>query len=104
MGKYLLVVADLVCAPENTAEFGVALEALAAACREEPGCLAYDVFQSPSQPERYVSIEKYVDAEAFDAHRKADHFKEIGLGRVIPLTVSRDVRMYGEPQEIPPAR
>ncbi|WP_099908632.1 putative quinol monooxygenase [Streptomyces sp. TLI_171] len=77
--------------------------AAATGCREEPGCLSYEVFRSEGSPERYVSIEKYVDPAAFAAHRAADHFREIGAARLMPLTTARDVRMYDQPFEIPPA-
>ncbi|RKE23459.1 antibiotic biosynthesis monooxygenase [Streptomyces sp. TLI_171] len=61
------------------------------------------MFRSEGSPERYVSIEKYVDPAAFAAHRAADHFREIGAARLMPLTTARDVRMYDQPFEIPPA-
>lgn len=58
MDSNVLVVADLTCSPENAVEFGRVMHEFAATCREEPGCLAYDVFRSEDTPERYVSIEK----------------------------------------------
>ncbi|WP_409465965.1 putative quinol monooxygenase [Amycolatopsis sp. GA6-003] len=103
MDSYVLVVADVSSSPENAEEFGQVLHEFAAACREEPGCLSYEVFRSDETPGRYVSIEKYADDAAFKAHRESDHFREIGVGRVLPLTVDRDVRMYDRPREIPPA-
>lgn len=103
MDSPVLVVADVSCSPENAVEFGQVLREFAAACREEPGCLSYDVFRSEDSPERYVSIEKYVDSAAFAAHRDSDHFRETGLARLMPLTTARDVRAYDQPREIPPA-
>ena len=102
MDTHVLVVADTSSSPENADEFGRVLERFAQACRAERGCLSYDIFRSPTQPERFVSIERYVDAEAFAAHRASAHFKEIGLGEVMPLLVARDIRMYGAPIEVPP--
>ena len=99
----MLVVADTSSSPENADVFGRALTRLAEACRAEPGCLSYEVFRSVEQPEHYVSIERYADAEAFAAHRASDHFREIGLGEVMPLVVARDVQIYGAPLEVPPA-
>ena len=100
----MLVTADTSSSPEDADEFGRALQKLAQACRTEPGCLSYEVFRSVDQPERYVSIERYADSEAFAAHRASAHFREIGLGEVIPLVVARDVRMYDAPRDIPPAQ
>jgi quinol monooxygenase YgiN len=99
----VLVVADTSSSPENADLFGRTLTRFAQACRAEPGCLSYEVFCSVEQPERYVSIERYADTEAFAAHRASDHFREIGLGEVMPLVIARDVRMYGAPMVIPPA-
>ncbi|MCX5208570.1 antibiotic biosynthesis monooxygenase [Kitasatospora sp. NBC_00240] len=82
MESHVLVVADVSCSPENAVEFGRILHEFAGACREEPGCLSYEVFRSEESPQRYVSIEKYADAAAFAAHRDSDHFREIGLERV----------------------
>jgi quinol monooxygenase YgiN len=104
VSSYVLVIADVSSSPEDADEFGHALQALAEACRTEPGCLSYDLFHSVEQPERYVSIEKYVDDAAFAAHRASDHFREIGLARVMPLVVTREVQMYTPASDIPPAQ
>lgn len=101
--SYVLVVADVSCGPENVVEFGQVMQEFAAACREEPGCLSYDVFRSEDSPERFVSIEKYVDSAAFAAHRDSDHFREIGLARLMPLATARDVRMYDQSSDVRPA-
>jgi quinol monooxygenase YgiN len=102
MDSHVLIVADTSSAPENADALGSVLERFAEACRAEPGCLSYDIFRSPTQPERFVSIERYADVDAFTRHRASDHFKEIGLGEVMPLLVTRDTRMYGAPMEVPP--
>ncbi|MFE7796718.1 putative quinol monooxygenase [Nocardia sp. NPDC057440] len=104
MSSHVLVVADVSSSPENAEELGRALRELAQACHTEPGCLSYDVFHSVEQPERYVSIEKYVDSAAFAAHRATDHFREIGLAEVMPLVTRRDVQMYGPASNIPAAQ
>lgn len=104
MESNVLVVADVTCSPENAVELSRVLHEFAAACREEPGCVSYDVFRSEGTPERYVSIEKYVDSAAFVAHRDSDHFREIGLARLMPLAIARDVRMSDQPREVPAAR
>ena len=64
--------------------------------------MSYEVFRSLDQPERYVSIERYVDAGAFVAHRESEHFREIGLGQIMPLTVTRDVQMHTGSNPVPP--
>ena len=102
MDSHVLIVADTSSSPEDADELGRVLERFAAACRAEPGCLSYEIFRSPTQPERFVSIERYADVEAFTRHRASAHFKEIGLGEVMPLLLTRDIRMYGAPIEVPP--
>jgi quinol monooxygenase YgiN len=100
----VLLTADTSSSPENADELGRVLRKFAQACRAEPGCLSYEVFRSVDQPERYMSIEKYVDGEAFAAHRASAHFREIGLGEVVPLVVARDIRMYDGPRDVPPVQ
>ncbi|HEY1175141.1 MAG TPA: putative quinol monooxygenase [Phytomonospora sp.] len=102
MESHVLIVADTSCAPENAEEFGRVVARFAEHCRAEPGCLSYEIFRSPDRPERYVSLEKYVDAEAFAAHRASEHFREVGVGQVMPLVVERDVQLYGAPQDVTP--
>lgn len=103
MTSPVLIVADTASAPENAEEFGRVLAEFAEECRAEPGCLSYEIFRSADRPERYLSIEKYADAEAFAAHRASEHFRVTGVGRVMPLLVERDVQMYGAPQDVTPA-
>ncbi|GAA1114747.1 hypothetical protein GCM10009630_10180 [Kribbella jejuensis] len=102
MDSQVVVIADVSSSPENADELGAVLQELGAACRKEPGCKSYEVFRSLDQPERYVSIEKYIDADAFAAHRESEYFREIGLGRVMPLTVTRDVQMHTSSIPVPP--
>jgi len=102
--SHVLITADTSSSPENADEFGRILERFARACRAEPGCLSYEIFRSVDRPERYLSIERYADAAAFTAHRASDHFREIGLGEVMPLVVERDIRMYDSPREVPPVQ
>lgn len=99
-----MVVAELSSSVENADKFGEVLHEMAHACRREPGCLSYDVFRSVEHPERYVEIEKYADAAAFAAHRASDHFREIGMGKLAPMAVSRDVQLFSAPAAVPPVQ
>ena len=104
MTSHVLVIADTSSSPEDADEFGRVLQKFAQTCRTEPGCVSYEIFRSVDQPERYVSIERYADDEAFTAHRASTHFREIGLGEVMPLVAARDVRVYDAPRDIPPTQ
>ncbi|MFF7247485.1 putative quinol monooxygenase [Embleya sp. NPDC008237] len=57
----------------------------------EPGCRGYRVHQGVEDARTIVLYEEY-DAEAdFAAHCASEHFRDIVLGRVVPLLESRDV-------------
>jgi hypothetical protein len=56
-----------------------------------------DVSSSPEN-------EKYADEAAFAAHRASDHFREIGLGKLMPMAVVRDVQLFSAPAPVPPVR
>lgn len=46
-----------------------------AASRNDPGCVAYDLNLSVSDPDRMVFIEVWESRAALDAHFRTDHFK-----------------------------
>ena len=92
-----LVVAECSTAPEHAEELMTALQALAEASLTELGCVTYDVYRSVENPERFVSIETYLDAAAFEAHQSAEHFVSIGANREIPLLKTRNVRILPDP-------
>ena len=48
---------------------------MVAACRAEPGCLRWDIWQDPSRDGRHILDELYVDDAAIAAHRETPHFK-----------------------------
>ncbi|WP_406279574.1 putative quinol monooxygenase [Embleya sp. NBC_00896] len=67
------------------------LDEMARRSIEEPGCRGYRVHQGTEDPRVVVLYEEY-DAEAdFTAHCASEHFREIVLGKVVPLLESRDV-------------
>jgi quinol monooxygenase YgiN len=42
----------------------------------EPGCLGYAVTHSRHDRHLFLTIERYADDPALDAHSRAEHFKE----------------------------
>ena len=46
---------------------------LAEATRAEEGCLAYDLFESGSAPGTFVTVERWTDTAALDAHMATPH-------------------------------
>jgi quinol monooxygenase YgiN len=90
----LQVIARYTIAPGNEDEVLALLPRLAEASRGEPGNLSYEIFRSVDDPLELVLLERYVSPEALDVHRETEHFKELALGRVIPLLTSRVVETY----------
>lgn len=72
-----LLVVKLKIKPGTDAEFVATAQQLAAASRTEPGCLAYELWKSGDEL-TYAMVERYVDAEAAQAHRKTDHYRSLG--------------------------
>jgi quinol monooxygenase YgiN len=50
-----------------------ALRVLVDATRAEEGCLSYDLFESASTPGTFVTVERWTDSAALDAHMEAPH-------------------------------
>jgi quinol monooxygenase YgiN len=74
MADVLTVVARLRAAKGKGDALAALLSEQAAAVRSaEPGCLAYRVHRSTTDPEIFLIYETYADDAAFDLHRQAPH-------------------------------
>lgn len=69
----LQVVATIPAKPEAAAQVREALQVLVEATRAEEGCLGYDLFESASAPGTFVTVERWSDAAALDAHLGMPH-------------------------------
>ena len=79
------VIATLKVKDGQQAAFEETAKRLVAAVRaNEPGCLTYALHRT-DEPTTYVFLERYKDQAAIEAHRKMDHFRQIGreLGAVM---------------------
>ena len=56
------------------------LHALAAASRQEPGCVSYIPHHVEDDPNTVLIYEQYQDAKALAAHRESPHFKIHAVG------------------------
>ncbi len=72
----LNVVAVIPAKPEAAEAVGAALRQLATATNDEEGCVSYDVFESTTAPGTFVTIERWVDQAAMDAHMQTPHVAE----------------------------
>jgi len=62
------------------------------ASRQDPGCIAYDLNLSVSDPDRMVFIEIWEDRAALDAHFQTDHFKA-WRAAIAEFVVSRNLEV-----------
>ena len=69
----LQVVATIPAKPEAVDGIREALKELVAATLAEDGCLAYDLFESASAPGTFVTVERWTDQAALDAHMAMPH-------------------------------
>jgi (4S)-4-hydroxy-5-phosphonooxypentane-2,3-dione isomerase len=67
--------------------------------RAEPGCRLFIVNRAVDDPRKFLLYEHFENRAAFDAHTATAKFKEIVLGRIVPLleTRVRDVYELVEP-------
>src|SRR5262249_37876988 len=79
------VVAHDRCEPADEAAVRAALLRMSELTPAEPANLTYVVHAEAGQPGAFVLYEQYTDRDGFEAHRVTDHFKDLILGRVLPL-------------------
>ncbi len=65
-----VVLAKIMIKPGQVQRFVAAMDAQAAASRNESGVLDFSVFQSDADPLVFYSVESYRDKAAFEAHVK----------------------------------
>lgn len=78
-------------ASEDRADVAESLRQLAAASRQEPGCVSYIPHQVEDDPDTVLIYEQYVDAKALAAHRESDHFKKHAVGGLYQKMRERSV-------------
>lgn len=65
------------------------------ATRDEPGNLWFEWSRSVENPDQFVLIEGFLDAEAGAAHVNSEHFKE-AIRQTPPMLVSTPQILYAE--------
>ncbi|MEU2297438.1 putative quinol monooxygenase [Streptomyces antibioticus] len=85
------VVARYHCAPENEPAVRAALLKAREHTRSEPANLAYEVHAEVDAPGSFVLYEQYTDRAGFEAHKAAQHFRELIVETVWPLLTDRSV-------------
>lgn len=77
-GYSKIIAARLYIQPEHVDEFIELFRGLTGLTLQEPGCTAYELYQDPHDPARFLVFETYVDQAAVDAHFAAPYFAEYG--------------------------
>ena len=79
--------------PSRLDEFVTAITRQAAASREEPGCLRFEVARQLDKPAVFALSELYQDREAVEAHYASEHFAQwkaaVGNGLILNRTSVR---------------
>lgn len=89
----IVVVARWQMAEERVADVLELVAALRRQSLAEPGCLGYDVFRSTDDPGSLLLLERYRDSAALDAHRDSSHYRELVVGRIVPMLSGRQVEL-----------
>ena len=77
--------------PDDRADVAETLRLLAAASRQEPGCVSYIPHTVEDDPNRVVIYEQYLDRGASEFHRSTPHFKKFAVGGLYQLMREREV-------------
>ncbi|MGI5459937.1 putative quinol monooxygenase [Streptomyces sp. CA-249302] len=85
------VVAHYRCAPADSEAVRDALLKAREATLTEPANLGYEVHAVVGEPGGFLLYERYADQDGFEAHKAAEHFKEVVVGTVWPLLTDRSV-------------
>lgn len=79
--------------PEDREEIAVILRELAAASRQEPGCVSYIPHRVEADPDTIVIYEQYRDQAALEAHRNSPHFAQYAVGGLYQRMLHRTLEM-----------
>ncbi|GGS88749.1 antibiotic biosynthesis monooxygenase family protein [Streptomyces chromofuscus] len=86
---HIVVLARWSPAPGSQEDIRALLPDLVRASRSEPGCLGYQLFHPEGDGGDILLVERYADRAAMDAHRASPHFRDLALGRIVPLLRDR---------------
>jgi len=72
----LIILAKGVIRPDKRETFVAAAREQIVETRKEPGCIAYDFYESQTEPNTFVFNERWTSQEAIDAHFQTGHIKK----------------------------
>ena len=71
----VVVLASFQPRARKAAELRTVLQTMVENSRMEPGCEAYDFYESCGEPATYHLLERYSDAAALEKHRASNHYR-----------------------------
>ena len=80
--------------PEEAEAVSRILQEFAPKAQSDPGVQAFLVHQSTSEPSEFFFYEVFRDKDAFEAHQKTPHFKELIAGEALPRLAKRERAQY----------
>ena len=89
----LVVLSSATAAPGRRDELVAAARAVAAATREDRGCLSYDFAADLDDPDRVLGVEVWADRAALDEHMSHDHTRAF-LGAAPGLVTGEPVMAF----------
>ena len=75
--REIFIVARAHCRPEKTQEARALLLSVAEQSRREAGCLSYEVLYGEEDPNEVITVERWKDAPAIDAHFATPYVKDL---------------------------
>jgi len=81
----IVVVGRVITDASKRAQMIEVAQKVAAASREEAGCIEYRVFEDTEQPNRFVFVEEWADEEALQKHFRTPHIAE--FMQAVPETI-----------------
>lgn len=67
------IIARISASGDSVTQLGVILQALALPSQAEPGCVSYELFQDDETPTDFITVERWVDSTAAEAHLSSPH-------------------------------
>ena len=76
--KVVTLIAEMFLTPEGLAKAKKEGLAYATECRQEPGCIQYQIHEDVTDPGHLFFYEQYASPEAFSDHVNSKHVKDWG--------------------------
>lgn len=83
-----IIIARISSTPDAAPQLREILQALVGPSRNEPGCLSYELFQDDEQPADFITVERWTDDRAAEAHLATPH---------VAAAIAQASKLLGQP-------